>query len=308
MITLKEGQSIDIQGSGKKPYKVKYTGGVISCSCPAWLNQSKPIDQRTCKHIDGNVDVAATKADSNTLKKFDMSGLNVQDVTSFSIEGSPIFTKMVASVAVNFAQDLVKASETKEKPVAPPCMLAHEWDGEQDLTGWLLSPKLDGVRALFDGEKFISRNGNTLHAPAWFIKAIKDKVGAVAWGTVKLDGELWMGNGTFQECSGAVRKLVPVDAEWEKITYQVFDYHTSQNEFPPLDAANRQVWLSEVITPGKYLHIVPQIPCENNAFLNAVTDAIVEQGGEGIMAKNPASLYKSGRSNDLLKVKRFKDA
>ncbi len=40
-----------MKGSGAKPYELKNTGGVYSCSCPAWRNQSVAIESRTCKHL-----------------------------------------------------------------------------------------------------------------------------------------------------------------------------------------------------------------------------------------------------------------
>lgn len=51
MPDLVEGQVQYVQGSGKKPYELQLKGGVYSCSCPAWRNQSAPIDKRTCKHL-----------------------------------------------------------------------------------------------------------------------------------------------------------------------------------------------------------------------------------------------------------------
>ena len=51
MPDLAEGESVEIQGSGRTPYILKNIGGVYSCTCPAWRNQSLPIDVRTCKHI-----------------------------------------------------------------------------------------------------------------------------------------------------------------------------------------------------------------------------------------------------------------
>ena len=38
-------------GSGSRPYTLKNVGGVYSCSCPAWRNQSLPIERRTCNHL-----------------------------------------------------------------------------------------------------------------------------------------------------------------------------------------------------------------------------------------------------------------
>ena len=51
MADLEDGESIEMQGSGAKPYVLKNTGGVYSCTCPAWRNQSAPIERRTCKHL-----------------------------------------------------------------------------------------------------------------------------------------------------------------------------------------------------------------------------------------------------------------
>lgn len=54
-----------------------------------------------------------------------------------------------------------------------------------------------------------------LTAPEWFKKELP--------ADVKLDGELFSGRGQFQSCVGYVKKLVPVDAEWKKVKYCVFD-------------------------------------------------------------------------------------
>ena len=47
MSDLEDGESVEIQGSAKTPYVIKNTGGVYSCTCPAWRNQSLAIEQRT---------------------------------------------------------------------------------------------------------------------------------------------------------------------------------------------------------------------------------------------------------------------
>src|SRR5215813_11691498 len=51
MPDLADGENFFMQGSGSKPYELKNTGGVYSCSCPAWRNQSAAIEKRTCKHL-----------------------------------------------------------------------------------------------------------------------------------------------------------------------------------------------------------------------------------------------------------------
>ena len=36
---IADGESVEVQGSAAKPYILKNTGGVYSCTCPAWRNQ-----------------------------------------------------------------------------------------------------------------------------------------------------------------------------------------------------------------------------------------------------------------------------
>ena len=51
MPDLQDGESTEMQGSGSRPYVLKNVGGVYSCTCPAWRNQSVAIERRTCKHL-----------------------------------------------------------------------------------------------------------------------------------------------------------------------------------------------------------------------------------------------------------------
>jgi DNA ligase-1 len=131
MPDLADGQSVEICGSGRLPYVLKNVGGVYSCSCPAWRNQSVPIERRTCKHLR-----QYCGADAEAVRV----GTTSQPVTS--------------------------AAPPKRQ--VPPLLLAESWDGEQDVRDWWLSEKLDGVRAYWNGRQFLSRQGNVFHAPAWF--------------------------------------------------------------------------------------------------------------------------------------------
>ncbi len=51
MPEIDDGETVEIQGSAKDPYILRNVGGVHSCSCPAWRNQSTAIERRTCKHL-----------------------------------------------------------------------------------------------------------------------------------------------------------------------------------------------------------------------------------------------------------------
>ena len=88
------------------------------------------------------------------------------------------------------------------------CLLAHTYDpNKHNVDDWFLSEKLDGVRALFDGEFLFSRTGKKIGPPAYWIEQIPS--GAL------LDGELFLDRGKFQETVSIVRS-VKVDKGWDK--------------------------------------------------------------------------------------------
>ena len=69
----------------------------------------------------------------------------------------------------------------------PPAILLANLDhGQVDVSRYLVSEKLDGVRAVWDGEVLRFRSGRTINAPAWFVAALPKQ---------PLDGELWIGRG-----------------------------------------------------------------------------------------------------------------
>ncbi len=166
MPDLSDGESVEMQGSGSKPYVLRNTGGVYSCSCPAWRNQSIPIEQRSCKH----------------LRK--LRG----DAAEAERTGGALPQRPVRTTSDGGADDA---------DAGPPLLLAESWDNAADLSDWWMSEKLDGVRAYWDGKQFLSRQGNLYHAPAWFVAGLP---------AVPLDGELWIGRKKFQRTVSIVRR------------------------------------------------------------------------------------------------------
>src|SRR5512145_1134011 len=80
---------------------------------------------------------------------------------------------------------------------APAILLAEVYRDQIDVTRYLVSEKLDGVRAIWDGERLRFRSGRDIKAPAWFIAGLPK---------TPLDGELWLGRGRFEALSGIVRR------------------------------------------------------------------------------------------------------
>jgi len=134
MPDLLDGESVEIKGSAAKPYVLKNTGGVYSCTCPAWRNQSIGSERRTCKH----------------LRK---------------LRGDEAEAKRIGSAVAPRPEPV-----TGEASTAPGLLLAQTWDNDANLADWWMSEKLDGVRAYWDGGQFLSRQGNRFFAPDWFIE------------------------------------------------------------------------------------------------------------------------------------------
>lgn len=169
-------------------------------------------------------------------------------------------------------------------------MLAKVYDG-QNVTGWMMSEKLDGVRAIWDGENLTSRNGNIFSAPDWFKAALP---------ALPLDGELYIGRRMFQTTVGIVRKKNPIDAEWQRIRYKVFDAHTQPGGFE-----QRLAVAQAALAGNRVAQLIEQTPCTGKANLDAMFANLVGNGAEGLMLRRPRSDYEQKRTDSLLKYKPF---
>jgi DNA ligase-1 len=270
MADLQDGETFLMSGSAAKPYELKNVGGVYSCTCPAWRNQSLGIEKRTCKH----------------LRKFRgdaQEDLRIGNAVSRSSQLQPTNTGTNTSTS------------SGSNKAGPPLLLAHNWDHTEDLVGWWMSEKLDGVRAYWDGKQFISRLGNPYLAPDWFMVGLPN---------TPLDGELWGGRKNFQRTISIVRRQDKSD-DWKQIRYLVFDAPSMNAPFEErMDALRKQ--LDKTRPPYAQAH--PHDLCKGLDHLKKELARVEALGGEGLMLRQPKSRYQVGRSTTLLKVKSFFDA
>ncbi len=265
MPDLGDGESVEMKGSGAKPYVLKNVGGVYSCTCPAWRNQSVSIERRTCKHL------RRLRGDEAEQARV---GQDLQPHPEGTGEAE---------------------GEAKADKVGPPLLLAERWDNVQDLAGWWISEKLDGVRAYWDGRSLISRLGNLFHAPDWFLDGLP---------AVPLDGELWIGRKSFQRTVGIVRRQDKTEL-WKEVTFVAFDA-------PALDAPfeDRFAFVRDHADQRRPPHFRAHehAACAGLDHLRAELARVEALGGEGLMVRQPGSRYEAGRSTTLLKIKSFHDA
>ena len=179
---------------------------------------------------------------------------------------------------------------------APALLLAGIYRNQIDVTQYLVSEKLDGVRAVWDGRQLRFRSGKEIKAPQWFIDALPKQA---------LDGELWLGRGQFERLSGIVRREMPDDAEWHQVRYMIFEMPGATGTFRERAVAMRQL-VKETNTP--WLSEIEQFPVVDREMLQKRFKSVVKAGGEGLMLHRADALYETGRGDTLLKMKPFEDA
>ena len=179
---------------------------------------------------------------------------------------------------------------------APVAMLALRYDASIDPAAYWVSEKLDGVRALWDGQRLRFRSGREIVAPAWFIAALP---------ATAVDGELWLGRRRFDELSGLIRREDPQDPAWRDVRYLLFDQPGGGGDFTArLQALHELVAAAAV----PWLQLVPQQRVPDRATLQRLLDDTVRNGGEGLMLHRADAHWQPGRSAALLKLTPWLDA
>jgi DNA ligase-1 len=190
-------------------------------------------------------------------------------------------------------EDAASSIDATVRAPEPAVTLAEVYAPGIDPTAYLVSEKFDGVRAYWDGRRLITRGGLVINAPAWFTEGLPPR---------PLDGELWMGRGTFARVSGTVRRHQPDPEAWHQVRYVLFDLPASDAPF-----AQRAEALEELVaaSPNPRLKLAQQTRVADHAALQARLEQVVAEGGEGLMLHHRDAIYRPGRSDRLLKLKPY---
>ncbi|WP_321470660.1 DNA ligase [Halarcobacter sp.] len=170
----------------------------------------------------------------------------------------------------------------------------QSYQGDENINSWLMSEKLDGIRAYWDGKEFFTRKGKKIYAPSWFTKNFPD---------FELDGELWTKRDDFENIQSIVMDKTP-SLEWKQITYNIFEVPNAKADFiKRLEKANK--WF--IKNKNNHVQIIKQEKVVNKENLNKYLEEIINKKGEGVIIKDPSKQYHTGRSPFILKVKKAKD-
>ena len=193
--------------------------------------------------------------------------------------------------------------------------LAMWYDKEKhsDLKGYVAMEKYDGIRVMWEGTqnppRFRTRSasGGGYKPPPSFAKLLPK---------ARLDGELWIGRGRFEEVQKAVvprvgEKTRSVEQEeefWRDVRFKVWDAPAAGGPFSDRIEAAREALLSCASPLTERVHVVQSIKCESDAAMRKLLTKVESYGGEGLVLRNLNASFKTGKTNDLLKVKSSYDA
>ena len=217
----------------------------------------------------------------------------------------------------NKSGDIIKLTDDLSKKLdisAPPI-------------GWWASEKWDGIRALWDGEKIISRGSGVgkpkvyTYIPEWFKNTLPPGI--------PLDGEIWIGRGLFQKTSrlstlkpGKSYTIEQIEKIWAghsdpPVLFKVFDI---PNDTRPFE--KRMSFLQTIVKDRKAcwdlleypdkktfpLQFTEQVKIKSMEQLIKLYTKLTSEGAEGIMLRAPGSPYQTKRSKYMLKYKIKEDA
>jgi DNA ligase-1 len=179
--------------------------------------------------------------------------------------------------------------------ISAPQQLARLYQDKIVLKDYWISEKLDGIRGRWNGSALLTRNGNIINAPAWFVKNFPNQT---------LDGELWLARNSFEKTASIVLRKTP-NQDWHNIRFMLFDLPEHKGTFSQR-LTELQLLVDSAASPN--LRVIPQFKLANQSQLMLKLDELVAQGAEGLMLNHQAAYYQDGRSASLLKLKKHQDA
>lgn len=160
-------------------------------------------------------------------------------------------------------------------------------------TGWLMSEKLNGVRAKWDGVRMLNRHGKK---DAWVYTNAPASVLAHFPAGVPLEFEIWHGRGNYRE---TMKLFQATDTErlWQEARFGVFDAPAHGGTIEERVAFIAALGLSAP------LFAVEQRPCRGMRDLRKTFHGVFDNDGEGLVLRKAGSAYINGRTTQFLKVK-----
>lgn len=187
------------------------------------------------------------------------------------------------------------------------------------LNGYVMSEKLDGVRALWDGKALKSRSGKKFAVPKCWLKNLPP---------FALDGELFIARGKFEELLSIVNSANATCEAWQSVKYYVFDVLKAdgtllerlkmlENHLTTQESNNAQKNARANMRDNSHINaqtnirqilIIEQKPIHSKAELQKALQSVVNLGGEGLVVRKNSAPYENFRTKNAMKLKIYEDA
>jgi DNA ligase-1 len=188
----------------------------------------------------------------------------------------------------------VQADQIKNSK--PEIQHATRYKAVIDISQYWVSEKLDGMRGYWNGQQLLTRQGNIIHSPKWFTQN---------WPTTAMDGELWIARDQFQSTVSCVRKININEDCWRSVRFMMFDLPKSIDTFTQRIAAMKSLIDNN---SSNYLGMIQQFKLKNNQQLDELLEYITDNKGEGLMIHKANAYYYSGRTSNIMKLKKYQEA
>lgn len=209
--------------------------------------------------------------------------------------GFSIIVLLASTFTFGSANELSPAQTVKTIKTLAPQQLARLYHDDIIVKDYYVSEKLDGIRGRWNGVELVTRKGNIINAPDWFIKNFPQQT---------VDGELWLARNSFAKTASIILRNTP-NKDWQNIKFMLFDLPEHKGTFSQR-LSKLQRLVDTIASP--YLQVIPQFKLANKSELMRKLDDLVEQGAEGMMLNHHDAYYEDGRSASLLKLKKHQDA
>jgi len=146
-----------------------------------------------------------------------------------------------------------------------------------------VSPKLDGIRAIYKNNNLYTRNGHVINGVDHITEQLRD--------SYSLDGELLIPGLSFEESSGRLRS-------GDRVPDAIFHVFDSPG---PDDLHARISRIEQLDYPA--IRIVPHVRVDNSKSIMDLYHRYRQEGYEGAIVKKYDAPYYDGRNYDWMKIK-----
>lgn len=217
-------------------------------------------------------------------------GLSIAHDAQAQIAACQSNEELVATLSRCISLNVGSPPKPESMPGIRP-MLAKVWNGHH-IIGWYASEKLNGVRALWDGENMWSRNGQLIELPHELHEQLPEGFA--------LDGELFAGRDNFGAAVSVMQKKNPTIDDWADISYNVFDAPNADGGIAARARAYKRA--IERNSPW-FVSPIEHIRIEAIDDLDMLLNTTRALQGEGVVLRNPETSYEHKRTRNMLKIK-----